>query len=438
VSPWGEGIWIGSDSRSVRATGWRALRWRVVGLVMLATLVNYLDRACLGVVAPTLKGELGIDEEQLSYVITAFQLAYMATMPLAGRLGDWLGTRATFLLAVVWWSVANVLHGFATGWRSLAFYRALLGIGEAGNFPTAGKVVAEWFPAEERTLATGVFNLGAGFGAMLAPPLVTALLLAFGWQAAFVVTGALGFVWAGLWRRLYHPPESHPRITAAELELIERGRIRDAASTRAAGVWRLLLPERNFWGLAGARFLAEPAWQFFVYWIPLYLATERGLNIKEIAWFAWMPFLAADLGGLFGGFLSPFLQRRGLTLLTARKAAATVSACLMVGAVFIGQAATPGRAIAFFCVGAFAHQSLSSTLLTLPADLFPTRTVASAGGLAGGIGYLGGLLFTLVIGHVAVRVGYGPLFVAIAFLDLAGAALLWSLLRPPRAAASAA
>ena len=388
---------------------------------MLATVVNYLDRACLGVLAPTLKGELGIDEAQLSYVITAFQLAYMATMPLAGRLGDWLGPRATLLLAVVWWSAANMLHGFATGWKSLAGYRALLGIGEAGNFPTAGKVVAEWFPPEERTLATGIFNLGAGFGAMLAPPLVTALLLAFGWQAAFVATGALGFVWAGLWHRLYHPPEIPPQVSAVD---------------DARGVFRQLLPERNFWGMAGARFLAEPAWQFFVYWIPLYLATERGLRIKEIAWFAWMPFLAADLGGLFGGFLSPFFQRRGLALLTARKAAATVSAILMIGAVFIGQATTPGGAIAFFCVGAFAHQSLSSTLLTLPADLFPARTVASASGLAGGIGYFGGMLFTLVIGYVVVRVGYGPLFVAIAFFDLVGAALLWSLLRPPRAAAS--
>jgi MFS transporter, ACS family, aldohexuronate transporter len=417
-------------------TGWPGLRWRVVGLVMLATALNYLDRACLGVVAPTLKGEFGIDEAQLSYVITAFQLAYMITMPLAGRLGDWLGTRATFLLAVVWWSAANVLHGFATGWRSLAFYRALLGIGEAGNFPTAGKVVAEWFPPEERTLATGIFNLGAGLGAMLAPPLVTVLLLTWSWRAAFAVTGALGFVWAALWHRLYHPPESHPRTTAAERELIERGRVREPATGARAdlrGVWRLLLPERNFWGIAGARFLAEPAWQFFVYWIPLYLATERGLVLKEIAWFAWMPFLAADLGGLFGGFLSPFFQRRGLALLTARKAAATVSAILMIGAVFIGQAASPGRAIAFFCVGAFAHQSLSSTLLTLPADLFPARAVASASGLAGGIGYFGGMLFTLVIGYVAVRVGYGPLFVAIAFLDLAGAALLWSLLRPPTA-----
>ena len=418
------------------ATSWRGLRWRVVGLVMLATVVNYLDRACLGVAAPTLKGELGIDEEQLSYVITAFQLAYMVTLPLAGRLADWLGTRVAFLLAVVWWSVANLLHGFATGWRSLACYRALLGIGEAGNFPTAGKVVAEWFPPEERTLATGIFNLGAGFGAMLAPPLVTALILRWSWQVAFVVTGALGFVWAALWHRLYHPPESHPRITAAERELIERGRVHDApvgAGAHAPGVWRLLLSERNFWGIAWARFLAEPAWQFFVYWIPLYLATERGLKLEEIAWFAWMPFLAADLGGLFGGFLSPFFQRRGLALLTARKAAATVSAILMIGAVFIGQATSPGGAIAFFCVGAFAHQSLSSTLLTLPADLFPTRTVASASGLAGGIGYFGGMLFTLVIGYAAVRVGYGPLFVAIAFLDLAGAALLWSLLRPPAA-----
>jgi ACS family hexuronate transporter-like MFS transporter len=304
-------------------------------------------------------------------------------------------------------------------------------MGEAGNFPSAAKAVSQWFRPRERTLATGILNVGSGIGGLIAPPLVVFLILKYGWQAAFVATGAIGLLWVVAWTAFYRPPQEHPWMTPEELTLITEGRreleVRDAPAS--AGVWKVVLPQRNFWAIALARFLSEPAWQFFQYWIPLYLATEHHMKLKAIAYYAWAPFLAADLGCIFGGMLSPFFVRLGSSVLRARKLAAFVSAVLMVFAIFIGRASTVEGAVFFFCVGAFAHQSMSSTLLTLPSDLFPKHTVATANGLSGMIGGLGGMLFTMVVGYVAMKIGYAPLFVAIAFFDLVGATILWGLLR---------
>jgi ACS family hexuronate transporter-like MFS transporter len=241
-------------------------------------------------------------------------------------------------------------------------------------------------------------------------------------------------VWGGLWLLFYHPPEKHPLITKEELAMIQSKDdgidVQDVSSEK--GVWKVVLPQRNFWGIAGARFLSEPAWQFFTYWIPLYMVAERGWNLKQIGLFLWMPFLAGDLGCIFGGILSPLFIKMNLPLLTARKAAATVSALIMIFAIFIGTAPTPAWAIFFFCVGAFAHQSMSSTLLTLPADLFPKRTVATANGLTGAVGHCGGMLFTFIVGYIALRIGYKPLFVGIAFFDVIGVLFLWFLLKEPK------
>jgi MFS transporter, ACS family, hexuronate transporter len=418
----------------------RGLRWWIAALLMGITVINYLDRSALAVAAPTLKRELGIDAVAFSHILMAFQLTYLVMQSFAGRLIDWLNIRIGFAVSLTWWSLAQVLTGFAGGWASLAAFRAVLGIGEAGNFPGAIKTVSLWFPPKERTVATGVINIGSGVGALIAPPLVALLILQFSWRAAFVVTGLFGLVWVAVWLAFYRAPEDHPLLSAAELEHIRAGQraLTVDEGAEAHGVWRVVLPQRNFWALALARFLSEPAWQFFTYWIPLYLSSERQLDLKQIAYFAWVPFLAADLGSLFGGVLSPFFIERGLSVLTARKAAATVPAVLMVAAIFIGQAPSAPWAIFFFSVGAFAHQALSSTLLTLPADLFPKRTVATANGLSGTIGYLGGMLFTLVVGRLAETVGYGPLFVGIAFFDLVGATILWLFLRePPRGDAEA-
>jgi MFS transporter, ACS family, hexuronate transporter len=404
-------------------------------LLMGVTIVNYLDRTCLSVAAPTLKKELSINEVDFSNIVIAFQLTYLIMQPFSGRIIDWLNLRVGLALSIGWWSVAQMLSGFAMGWPAFAAFRALLGVGEAGNFPAGAKTVSLWFRPRERTVATGIFNVGAGLGQAIAAPLVVFVILQYNWQTAFVITGAVGLVWVALWLLIYRSPEDHPWMSPAELAHIREGQTELAVKEEPAekGVWKVVLGQKNFWALAAARFLSEPAWQFFTYWIPLYLATERHMKLKAIGYFAWVPFIAGDVGCLFGGFLSPFFFKLGSSVLTARKLSASVCAVIMVGAIFIGSAPSAGWAIFFFCIGAFAHQAMSSTLLTLPADLFPKRTVATANGLSGMVGGFGGLLFTKVVGVVAMSVGYAPLFVAIAFFDLIGAAFLWGLLREQRA-----
>lgn len=414
----------------------KGLRWYMAGLLMLVTTINYIDRTSLGVAGPTLKDKLHIDEQQFAFIIMFFQISYMVMQPISGRLLDWFGTKIGFTLAVVWWSVANMLHAFACTPLQFGIFRALLGIGEAGNFPGVAKTNAEWFPPKERTMATGVANFGSGTGALIATPLVGWIIWKYGWQEAFVFTGAIGFIWVALWLLLYHPPEKHPQITDEERDYILRGQnelqVQDQPNEK--GVWKIVLLQKNFWGIAAARFLAEPAWQFFSYWIPMYLVTQRGMNLKQIAFFAWIPFLAADLGSLIGGMLSPMFQRLGLSVLNSRKAAMTLAACMMPASLLIATAPTAHWAIFWFCCAAFAHQCISAVLLTLPADLFPKRTVATANGFTGFFGYLGGMLFTGCVGWLATHLGYTPVFTIIAFLDILGAFFLWTLIRAPQMA----
>jgi MFS transporter, ACS family, hexuronate transporter len=413
----------------------KGLRWWIAILLMGITTINYLDRTTLSVTLPELKKKLGIDEIEISYILLAFQFAYLVMQPIMGRIIDWLGLRLGFAISIITWSVAQMITGFASGWRSFAVFRSMLGVAEAGNFPGGIKAVGQWFRPKERTVATGIFNVGAGLGAAIAPPVVVWLILHFSWQFAFVATGAFSLLWALLWVFIYRSPEQHPWITKEELAYISEGQDELGVPEEAAGtgVWKIVLPQRNFWAVGIARFFSEPAWQFFSYWIPLYLSTERHFNLRQIGYFTWVPFIAADLGSLVGGVLSPFfMNQMKLPLMTSRKCAATVSALLMVFAVFVGNAPTAGWAIFYICIGAFAHQTMSATLMTLPADLFPKKTVATANGLSGAMAFGGGLLFTAVIGRVAKTIGYGPLFTSIAFFDIIGVTFLWSLLRNPK------
>ncbi|HEY4013610.1 MAG TPA: MFS transporter [Polyangiaceae bacterium] len=420
----------------------KGLRWWIAVLLTGVTVVNYLDRTCLSITAPVFKTQLHINEVEYSRIVVAFQIAYMLMQPVSGRFIDWINLRKGVAISIFWWSMAQMLTAFAGTPLGFASFRALLGIGEAGNFPAGAKTVSEWFRPHERTIATGIFNMGSGFGGMIAPFLVTSLLMTYGWQAAFVVTGVIGVVWVGLWLLVYRSPAEHPWLSPKERAYIEeeKGEIVVQDTPSGTGVWKVVLLQKNFWALAIARFLSEPAWQFFTYWIPLYLATERHMSIKSIQWFAWAPFLAGDFGSLFGGVLSPIFIKLRCSVLTARKLSTTVCALLMMFAIFIGSAPTAVWAIVFFCIAAFAHQAMSATLLTLPADLFPKRTVATANGLSGSFGQFGGMLFTLVVGYVALNVGYAPLFVAIAFFDFIGSMVLWALLRegPRQTATNAA
>lgn len=407
----------------------KGLRWWIIGLVLVGTVLNYLTRASLSIAAPTLMEKLHFTAQDYSYVIAAFQGAYTVMQPICGYILDLVGLKLGFALFAIGWSVANMLHAFATGWPSLAFFRGLLGATEAAIFPAGLKTVSEWFPAKERTVATGWFNTGTAVGSMLAPPLVVYCILTYNWEAAFVVTGALGFLWAAAWIVFFRSPKDHPRLSAEERDYILSGQ-EQGKNAIARPSWRNIVGSRKFWGIAIPRFLAEPAWQTFSFWIPLYLVTVRHMNLKEIAAFAWLPFLAADLGSVVGGYLAPFyLKYLNVSIVTSRKLVVATGALLMAGPACIGLAASPYAAIALFCVGGFAHQMLSGALLTLGSDVFPQNEVGTAVGLAGSSAWIGGMIFSLVVGAMATTIGYNPLFVALWIFDIVGAVVVWNLLR---------
>jgi MFS transporter, ACS family, hexuronate transporter len=403
------------------------LRWWIIGLVTLGTILNYLARSTLSVAAPTLKAEFGMSTQDYSWVVLAFQASYTIMQTVAGSVLDALGTRLGFAIFAVGWALANMAHALATGTWSLAGFRALLGATEAAAIPAGSKAVSEWFPPKERPLATSAFQMGTSVGNMIAPPLVAFCILYFGWQSAFLVTGALSLVWAALWWFGYRTPAEHKRLSADERALIESGRSDDLGSKPATR--KDVLKSRSFWAIAIPRFLAEPAWQTFNFFIPLYLVAVWHLDLKSIALWAWLPFLAADFGSLAAGLLPTWLMKRGANLLASRKITMTIGALCMVGPACIGLAGSPGLAIALFCVGGFAHQMLNGALLTLCTDVFDSKTVGTASGMAGTIAWIGGMLFTLLIGQSADTYGYNPLFVALGALDVLGAFVLWGLLR---------
>lgn len=402
------------------------LRWWIIALITLGTILNYLARSTLSVAAPTLKTEFAMTTEQYSWVILAFQATYTVMQTVAGAVLDALGTRIGFFVFAVGWAVSNMAHAFATGWMSLAMFRAALGATEAAAIPAGTKTVAQWFPPKERPLATSLFQMGTSVGNMIAPPLVAFCILAWNWQAAFIVTGALSLVWAGMWWVGYRDPADHPRLSQAERDALTQMNQPDAAkpATKAD-----VLRSRSFWAIAVPRFLAEPAWQTFNFFIPLYLVAVWKLDLKSIAMWAWLPFLAADFGSLAAGLLPPWLMAREKSLLSSRKITMTLGALCMVGPACIGLATSPAMAIALFCVGGFAHQLLNGALITLCADVFDSRTVGTASGMAGTSAWIGGMLFTLLIGQSADLFGYNPLFVALAGLDLLAAVVLWGLLK---------
>jgi ACS family hexuronate transporter-like MFS transporter len=405
------------------------LRWWIIGLVTLGTVLNYLARATLSVAAPTLTEEFGLSTEQYSYIVMAFQAAYTVMQTVAGAVLDALGTRLGFFLFAVGWALANMAHGFATGWQGLAFFRGLLGATEAAAIPAGTKTVSQWFPPQERPLATSAFQIGTSFGSILAPPIVVFCIVTWGWESAFVVTGALSLVWAAMWWVGYRDPQDHAKLSVEERAYIEGGRDAEKGMGRKPVTRKEVVKSHAFWSIAIPRFLAEPAWQTFNFFIPLYLVAVWNVDLAGIAAMAWLPFVAADLGSLAAGVLPPILMKKGASLITSRKITMTVGALCMGGLAFIGWAGSPEIAIALFCLGGFAHQMLNGALLTLCSDVFDSRAVGTASGMAGTFAWIGGLGFTFLIGQSADAYGYDPLFVALAGLDLLGAMVLWTLMR---------
>jgi ACS family hexuronate transporter-like MFS transporter len=402
----------------------------MIGLVMLGAIINYLTRSTLAVAAPTLLTDLHITAEEYSWIVSTFQFAIML-QPICGYVLDTLGLKVGLAIFATAWSLISMAHGLATNWQMLAVMRGFLGFAEGSANPAGMKATAEWFPARERGFAGGVYNIGASAGSMLAPPLVAWAILAYSWQMAFVITGGLGVVWVVLWLLFYQSPDRHPSLSDQERRHIAAGQeshLRDDGTRPSIGKIAI---QRNFWGIALPRFLADPTWGTLTFWVPLYLSQVRGFDLKQIALFAWMPFLAADAGCLFGGVIVAALQKRGVSLIDARKWAFTCGAVLMMGMAFVGVVESPYAAIALLSLGGFAHQTLSVTVITMSSDLFRRSEVATVAGMAGTFGNAGLLVFTLLIGGLVATVGYTPFFVGLAVLDLAGAAVLWTLVRDP-------
>jgi len=406
------------------------VRWTIIALFVGAMVINYLARSVLGVAAPAIMAEQAISSEQYSWITGAFQLGIMF-QPVAGYLLDLIGLKIGFTLFVALWSLITIGHGLASGWMGFAGLRGALGLVEGSAQPAGMKVVAEWFPARERGVAGGIYQIGASFGAVFAPPLVAWAILYDSWRAAFFVAGGLGIIWVLLWLFWYAPPARHRAISPDEQRLIAEGQEAALARRRRRPPLGELLRRRNLWTIAGARFLADPVWGMLSLWMPLYLVQVRHFDLKQIALFAWLPFLAADLGCLFGPAVVAWLQRRDVGLIDARRWAFTLGAVLMTGMIFVGTATSPVVAIALLCLGGFAHQTLSVTVITMVSDLFPQDQVATATGVSGTAANLGVLIFTLVLGSLVDQVGYQPFFILLGLLDLAGAALLWTNIRKP-------
>jgi ACS family hexuronate transporter-like MFS transporter len=408
------------------------LRWWTIGLIMVGAILNFLTRSSLSVASPTLMETLHITTSEYSWITGAFQGA-LILQPAVGYVLDWIGLKWGMAYFAVAWSLFNMAHGLATSWPQFAVLRGLMGFAEGTANPAGMKVVSEWFPARERGLAGGIYNIGASLGSMLAPPLVAFAILTWNWQAAFVITGAFGLVWAVVWLLFYEPPERQPLLSTEERAMIAAGQ---EAHLQGAGSRPSLLAiaqQRNFWGIALPRLLADPTWGTLSFWLPLYLTTVRHFDLRQIALFAWLPFLAADLGCLFGPAVVAALQRRGIGLIDARRGAFTLGAVMMIGVAFTGFVANPYAAVALICLAGFAHQTLSITVITMASDLFRQSEVATVAGMAGTCGNLGVLAFSLLIGGLVNRVGYSPFFVALGVLDLIGALVLWTLVRAPEA-----
>ena len=410
----------------------KGLRWWMIGLLMAGSIVNYLTRSTLSVAAPTLLKDLDISTYEYSWIVAAFQFAIML-QPICGYVLDVLGLRLGFAIFAIAWSIISMAHGLAHNWQTLFGLRALLGLAEGSANPAGMKATSEWFPARERGYAGGIFNMGASVGSMLAAPVVAWAILQHSWQFAFVLTGALGLIWVTFWLLFYHAPATHPALSAEEREYIVSGQEKHLDGVAARPSILQIMRQRNFWGIAIPRFLADPTWGTLTAWMPLYLATTRGFDLKQIALFAWLPFLAADIGCMFGGTISHALQRWfGIGLINARRGAFTVGALMMTSMAFVGVVDSPYVAIALLSLGGFAHQTLSVTVITMSSDLFRRSEVATVAGMAGTCGNAGVLVFSLLIGGLVTTVGYTPFFVGLAVLDLIGAAVLWTLVKERR------
>jgi MFS transporter, ACS family, hexuronate transporter len=389
------------------------LRWWIAGLLAAATALNYLDRQNFPIAIDALKVDIHLSDQQFAWFQSLFLLGYGIMYAGGGRIMDWLGVRLGLTLMIVWWSLANMMHGLVSGVVGLGIARVLLGLGEGGGFPGSAKAVSEWFPPKERSFAFGIFNTGSAVGMVSAVPLVTVLILALSWRWAFIITGLAGLVWAIIWYLYYDRPETHPMLTAEERSYVcEAIPIPGAAPAAARVRWLDLLRYKQVWILLVVKFMTDAAWWFFIFWLPKYLShPPRSLDLKDVGAYGWIPYVGAGVGSFFGGYLSSLLIQRGWTLNRSRKFNLAISAGLLPLTIFVDWSAL-WLALGLYTAGLLGHQYWSTIIQTLAADLFPSSMVGSFAGLLGAVGCLGGVLYQPLIGWlIEARGSYTIVFI---------------------------
>ncbi len=407
------------------------LRWIVVSLVAIATVINYIDRNALAIMWPAISEDLGMDANDYALMVSFFMVGYAVGHSLFGKIFDMIGTRLGFVLAIVAWSISIMLHAATRGVLSLGLVRAALGVSEAGNWPGATKSNAEWFPVKERALAQGVFNSGASLGAVVSAPVIALLYLQFDWQGTFIAVGALGFIWLIPWLLVYKaPPERHPWLSEEEKEYILSGQKPEAEGEagdleQAAPGWGEMLKYRQSWAVISSRFFLDPVWWLFVSWLPIYLADQFGFDIAQIGLFAWVPYVGAALGAIFGGWLAGKLLRTGWSVNGARKLTITLGGALMMPMLIATAfASTPLTAVLLIAVILFGFQLAIGNIQTLPSDFFAGKSVGSLAGV-GGTAAVAGVLITTWIVPIATQESYVPFFLLGALLVPLAVASVW-------------
>jgi ACS family hexuronate transporter-like MFS transporter len=408
------------------------LRWWIGGLLFASTVINYIDRQTLSVLAPYLKIEYHWNNEQFALIVIAFRVSYSVGQTVSGRIIDRIGTRKGLTITVVWYSLAAMATSLAVGLRSFALFRFLLGAGESANWPAATKAVSEWFPKKERGWAVALFDSGSSIGGAIAPLLVIGLYKYFGsWRPVFVITGTLGFLWLIAWRLLYHPPETHPRISEQEREMILKDRFdRETAEARTGPrlAWKDLIKLPQTWGVIAARTMTDPVWFFITDWFAIYLLT-KGINPEQGLLAFWIPFVAADLGNFFGGGLSSWLIKRGWPVLRARKAVVVfggLGMTLLIPTVFTSSLLALAG---LFAVSTFAYASFSTMALVLPSDLYRSESVATVSGMSGTGAGIGTIISTYLIGYVSDHYSFVPILITASLIPLFGMVLVLFLVR---------
>jgi len=388
----------------------------VLALLFFATLINYLDRLAISIVAPTLQDQFSFSNVDYSHIVFFFIFGYTLGQTLFGKLIDRLGTRVGLLICVGLWSVAACLHSLAIGVFTFGLFRFLLGLAEGGNWPGAVKAVSENVPVPRRAFAVGVFNSGSIVGAILAPPAIVAIVHWWGWRPMFTIVGVTGFVWIAAWSRLYR------RRAPSEAQSADSNRAYHGSTLQH-------LRRRAVWGLMIGRFFSDPIWWFYAFWLPTYLAQARGFDLVSIGKSAWIPYTAAGVGGLLGGHASGLLVRKGWTPVAARKAVMVAGAVLMLAGLPVVWATSHVAALAWISVVLFGYAGWASNMLSLPADLFPSASVGEITGLSGTAAALGGMLLTLAIGRIVERFSYGPVFVVASIMIVCAAVAILALVR---------